>query len=447
MAVAVKRSTPPGPGKRGAWKNIGRFLNHRAEFLREMWEQYGDFCHFQMGPAKIYLVSDPELVKEILLNHDRFPKTNSTEFLRPVLGNGLLVSGGDYHARQRRLLQPAFNPKRVASYGPVFTEIAKETSNAWHNGDVVDIHSEMMKISVDGTAKPLFGKVAPDMKRRIEHAFEILFPIVDKMAKPSGKLAIMMPTLGNYRFYRARAGLNEIIYELIEDAKDEGERSDLLSMLVRSQDSEGDGGSMSPRELRDELMTLLMAGLEATALVLTWTWYLLAQNPNELAKLQAELDSVLGGRVPTMDDLPKLEYLRRVVAESMRIYSPSYIVDRMPTEDWPVYGYVVPKGSYVFTSQYIMHRHPKYFPDPMRFDPDRWSPEETARRPRYCYFPFGGGERVCIGEFFARAEIGLVLATLLQRWTPELVPGQTIGTAPVITVRPDRPILIRLQAR
>ena len=195
MAVAYKTMVPPGPGKTGAWRNIGRFMNHRAEFLRQMWEEYGDFCHFQLGPAKIYLVCDPNLVKEMLQNSQLFQKTNSTEFLKPVLGNGLLVSGGEHHARQRRMIQPAFSPKRVASYARIFVEIGNDVSRSWHNGQEVDIASEMMRVAIESTAKPLFGKVAPDMKRRVEDALEILFPIVDKTAKPSGKLAMMMPTI------------------------------------------------------------------------------------------------------------------------------------------------------------------------------------------------------------------------------------------------------------
>ena len=448
MAVAVKLSPPPGPGKRGAWRNIGRFLNHRAEFLREMWEEYGDFCHFHLGPAPIYLVCEPELIKEMLLNERIFQKSNSTEFLKPVLGNGLLVSRGDFHARQRRMIQPGFSPKRVTSYAPIFTELAQGLSDTWRDGQEIDIAGEMMRVALESTAKPLFGKVAPDMKRRVEDALEILFPIIDKTAKPSGKLAMMMPTIGNLRFYRARAKLNEIIYELIEDARDNREeRNDLLSMLVKAQDSEGDGSSMDRRELRDEVMTLMLSGQETTALALTWTWYLLAQNPGPLTKLQSEFDAVLGGRVPAVDDVPRLEYLRRVIAESMRIYSPSYLIDRTPVEDWYAGEYVVPKGSYVFTSQYVVHRHPKYFPEPMRFDPDRWAPEEAAKRPRFSYFPFGGGQRACIGELFAREEMALVLATLLQRWSPELLPGQNIGTAPVITLRANGPIRMRLRKR
>ncbi len=447
MAVAVTLA-PPGPGKRGAWKNIGRFMNHRAEFLTALWQEYGDFVHFHIGPAPIYLVSDPELIKDILPNDKVFQKTNSTEFVKPVLGNGLLASRGDFHARQRRMIQPAFSNKRVASYAQTFTGLAQDLSNSWHDGQELDIADAMIRVAFEGNAIPLFGKVAADMKRRVDQSLDVLFPIINKTAKPSGKIAMMLPTLGNYRFYRARAKLNEIIFELVDDARrDPGDRADLLAMLVRAQDSEGDGSRMTPRELRDEVMTLMLAGHETTALGLMWTWYLLAQNPEPLARLQAELDAVLGGRLPTAEDFPRLEYLRRVLNEGMRIYPPSYLVDRTPIEDWHGGDYMIPKGEYVFTSQYVVHRHPKYFPDPMRFDPDRWAPEEAAKRPRYSYFPFGGGQRGCIGELFARHEMTLVLATLLQQWSPELIPGQKIGTAPVITLRPDKPIMIKVRKR
>ena len=387
-------------------------------------------------------------MKEVLLRHKDFPKTNSGEFLKPVLGEGLLVSGGDFHRRQRRLIQPAFNPKRVATYGPAITRYAVESAARWQHGAEIDLNDEMSQLTLAIIAKTMFNTEVAGLLERVQAALDVLLPVIDKMARPGAKLAMLLPTLGNLRFYKARRDLNGIIYDIIENARRDGEdRGDLLSMLLLAKDDEGDGKGMSDENIRDEALTIFLAGHETTALGLAYTWYLLAQHPEVEGRLHEELDSVLGGRPPTMADLPQLPYLRMVITESMRIYPPAYLADRKPLEDWRAGNYVVPKGSYIFVSPYTMGRHPRYYPDPLVFDPERWTPDAVASRPKWSYFPFGGGPRTCIGEHFAWTELMLIIGTQAQHWTMSVPTDQTLELKPLITLRPKEHIRAKLCSR
>jgi cytochrome P450 len=437
--------SPPGPGKTGAWKRIGEFTRNRAEFCNDMRQRYGEFCYFKIGPAHCYLVNDPDLVQEILTRTDFFPKTNSGEFLKPVLGNGLLVSKGDFHRRQRKLIQPAFTPKRVHTYMSAITEFAQATSERWVNGQKAVLNDEMSQLTLAIIAHTMFHTNVEGLLQRVTQAMDEILPVIDRMAKPSGKLAMMLPTIANFRFYRARRDLNSIIYDIIKEARHRNEdQGDLLSMLLFAKD---DDGVMADEHLRDEALTIFLAGHETTALGLSWTWYLLAQHPEIDTKFHTELAEVLGGRLPTMEDLPNLPYLEKVVRESLRLYPPAYLGDRSPLEDWDTGEYIVPKGSYVFVSQYSMGRNDKYFPDPERFDPERWNADEMEKRPKFTFFPFGGGVHTCIGEHFAWAELTLIMATLAQRWKMELVPGQTVETDPLITLQIKHGIHVVIRER
>jgi len=442
------RETPPGPGATGAWKRIGEFTRNRAEFCDEMRGRYGDFCYFKIGPEHCYLINDPELVKEVLTRNDFFSKTNSGEFLKPILGNGLLVSKGEFHRRQRRLIQPAFTPKRVQSYVSAITDHAERVSRRWKDGQSAVLNDEMSALTMAVIAQTMFHTEVDGLLDRVKHALDALLPVIDKMAKPSGKFAMMLPTFANFRFYRARRDLNRIIYDIIREARDHNEdRGDLISMLLFAKDEEGDGGGMTDEHIRDEALTIFLAGHETSALGLTWTWYLLAQHPEIEARLHAELSEVLGGRLPSLEDVSRLPYLQKILRESFRLYPPAYIGDRTPAEDWDTGKHIVPKGSYIFVSQYSMGRHTEYFPNPEVFDPERWNPDEVAKRPKFSSFPFGGGVHTCVGEHFAWAELTLILATLAQRWTMSLEPGQKVETAPLITLRVKEGIRVVLHDR
>lgn len=429
--------TPPGPGKAAAFANVRGFLGNRAEFMQGLWREYGDVCRFQLGFFDVYFINDPELVKHVLMHDREFVKTPALRFLKLVLGNGLLLSEGEFHRRQRRLMQPAFHPKRIRTYADLMVRLALGTCERWRDEQEVDIHAEMMQLTMAVASETLFGSSVESETRRVKGALDEILPSIDRIAQPTGAIRMLLPLPSNFRLHRSRKVLNEVIYELIEEGRrSPAGRDDLLSMLLAAQDEEGDGVRMTDRQVRDEVMTLFLAGHETTAVALSWTWYLLARNPGASAALLDELDAVLGGRVPTAEDIPKLAYARMVLAESLRLYPPAYLMDRLTTAAWDVGDYVIPPKKYVFLSPYTMHRNPEYFPEPERFLPERWTPDRIAERPKFSYFPFGGGPRICIGEQFAWTEMILVLATVAQRWELGLAKDQSVGTQPLITLRP-----------
>lgn len=437
MGEGRRGKAPPGPSRLRGFSHVGLFLRNRADFVHEIWNEYGDVCRFQMGFFDIYLVNRPDLVQHVFMNHEAFPKSPTMNMLKLIIGDGLLVSKGEQHRRQRRLMQPAFQKRRIATYADIMIAEAARQGEHWKEGREVNIHREMMSLALEIVARTLFHSSADGLTERVSKALNALLPVINRIAQPTGALRMILPSPTNFRLLRARNELNKMIYHIIESRReDEQDHGDLLSVLLSARDDEGDGTGMTDKEIRDEAMTMFLAGHETTAIALTWTWYLLATNPDARRKLHDELDTVLGGRMPTMDDVDQLTYTRMVVAESLRLYPPVYLTDRMPAEDWDTGEYIIPKGKYLFLSPYLMHRHPEFYPDPERFDPERWTPEQIASRPKFSYFPFGGGLRTCIGEQFAWTEMILVVATLAQRWNLELVPGQHVETEALVTLRP-----------
>lgn len=443
-----KHNLPPGPPRTRAFKHVREFLANRPEFLLRRNREYGDVFRFQLGFFDIYVINRPEFIKEALMNHAEFPKTPAMNILRVVLGNGLLISKGDFHRRQRRLMQPAFHKARIQSYAQSMTRLAEDHSARWEDGKEIDISVEMMTLTLQVISETMFGAAMDDSATRVSKAMNAIIPIIDRLAQPTGIFRMVLPSPSNIRLLKARRELNRIIYGIIAERRKSGDdRDDLLGMLLSARDAEGDGSGMTDKQVRDEAMTIFLAGHETTAIALSWTIYLLAQHPDVLERVRDELDAVLDGRAPTFDDLPNLTYTRQVVTESLRLYPPAYLFDRMPKQDWDLGDYTIPKKKYVFISPYIMHRRPDFYPDPERFDPGRWAPDGGSDRPKFAYFPFGGGPRICIGEQFAWTEMILVLATLLPKWDFELLPGQEIVTEPLITLRPKYGIRFRLHER
>ena len=306
----------------------------------------------------------------------------------------------------------------------------------------------MNRVTLAIIGETMFGANVEEEARAVNRALETIFAMLNRLTGPVGLMKCLLPLPSNFRFLYARYHLNKIVYGMIRERRACGEhRDDVLSMLLEARDEEGDGGGMSDRQVRDEVLILFLAGHETTANTLAWTWYLLSQHPEVEARLHAELDAVLGGRAPAFADLPKLTYTRQIIEESMRVYPTVYAMDRSTTKDIEVGGYTVPKGKTIFVSPWCMHHDPRYYPEPFRFDPDRWTPEEKEKRPRYAFFPFGGGPRTCIGEQFAWAEAICVLATLAQRWKPRLKPGHPVETYPLITVRLKHGLKMTLEAR
>ena len=411
----------------------------RIAFLAALAEQYGDIARVSLGPETIYLFNHPDLVRDVLVtNHRNFHKGRGLERAKMLLGEGLLTSEGEFHLRQRRLAQPAFHRQRIAAYGATMASYAARRRDQWRAGQVIDAHQEMMALTLAIVGKTLFDADVEHEAREIGEALTTTFESFNfGFYLPFGELLQRLPLPATLRFRKARARLDATIYRLIGERRQSGvDHGDLLSMLLLAQDTEGDGGRMTDLQLRDEAMTIFLAGHETTANALTWTWYLLSRHPEVEARFHAEVDAALGGRMPTVDDMPRLPYTRMVLTESMRLYPPAWIVGRRALGPFEARGYAIPARSLVLLCQYLVHRDARWFPDPTRFDPDRWTPERQAERPRFSYFPFGGGPRVCIGEQFAWMEGVLLLATIAQRWRLRLVPDQPIALQPIITLRP-----------
>ncbi len=441
---------PPGPKERFPLQFVLRFGANRLGFLQEM-ASYGDVSHMETRGLHFYLINHPELIQDVLVTHHRcFVKSRALQVARRLLGDGLLTSEGDIHLRQRRLVQPAFHRQRMAGYGRVMVDYAAQTAERWQatgNGATVDMSQEMMRLTLGIVGKALFAADVEGEAAEIGQALTEALHSVNRLLLPGGELAEKLPLAANQRAEQAMQRLNATVYRMIEERRASAEdRGDLLSMLLAAQDEES-GQGMSDEQVRDEAMTLFLAGHETTANALTWTWYLLAQNPAEERQLHAELDRVLAGRQPTMDDLPNLPYTRMVLSKALRLYPPAYAVGRQVVEPYEVRDYVLQPGSTVFVSQYVMQRDPRYWFDFERFDPSRWTPEAVARRPKFSYFPFSAGPRNCIGEGFAWTEGVLVLATLAQRWQARLVLGHPVEMEPLITLRPKHGMRMMLYRR
>ena len=437
-------SSPPGPKGRLIGDNLREYARDPLGFLSDCAREYGDVVGLRFMGQNLYLLSDPDLIEYVLIENNRnFTKTRILKRNRRLLGEGLLTSEGEFWRRQRRLAQPAFHRKSVAAYGEVMVTYAKRSLEAWRNGQTIDVHEEMMHLTLEIVAKCLFdadlGARATDVGKAMKVALENFSSQRRLVRIPRG-----VPTPHNIRFEMAARSLDEIVGAIIEGRRKSGEyRGDLLSMLVLAEDGE----RMTDKQLRDEVMTLFLAGHETTANALSWTFWLLSLSPNAEAKLAEELERVLGDRTPTMSDLSDLPYVERVVKESMRLYPPAWVVGREAIAECEIGGYRMPAGTTALMSQWVMHRDPRYHENPERFDPDRWTAEYAKALPRFAYFPFGGGPRQCIGAGFAMTEACLILATVAQRFRMELSPGQRVEPYASITLRPKEGIRMSLVER
>ena len=444
---------PPGP--RANLFGIGLFPLGRdpLKYMTQLAERYGDIVYFRSGRERFFLLNHPDHIKDLLVTSARkFAKGRALERSRLLLGQGLLTSEGDFHLRQRRLMQPVFHRQRIAGYAEAMVAFAARLRERWSDEQVIDIHQQMTALTLAIAGKTLFDADVEGDTREVVEAISEAFSLFHLTLMPFSELLEKIPFSPIRKLHRSRQRLDRIIYRIIESRRQSGEdRGDLLSMLLRAQDeensAEGASARMTNEQLRDECLTLFLAGHETTANALTWAWYLLAQNPQVEAALHAEIDSVLAGRLPNFDDLDRLTYTEQIVAETLRLYPPAWIVGRRALEGHEFGPYKIPPRSLVAASQWITHHDARYFPDPYKFDPDRWTPAARAARHKFCYFPFAAGPRQCIGEGFAWAEAMLVLATLAQRWRLELVPNQKIEVKPVITLRPAGPVMMTLRKR
>lgn len=437
MTIAVSK-LPPGPRQRFPLENLLAIRRDRLGFLTGLPERYGDIVYFKLGPQPVFLISNPDYIRDILITHNRnFMKGEGLQRAKRLLGEGLLTSEGDFHLRQRRLVQPAFHRQRIAGYAGTMVDYANRMSEVWSDGHELDISREMMRLTLAVAGKTLFDADVGGEADEIGDALSDAMKLFNRLTLPFSQYLERLPLPATRRFNKARQRLDATIYRMIDERRKSGhDRGDLLSMLIQARDDEGDGKGMTDEQLRDESMTIFLAGHETTANALTWAWYLLSQNPVVEAKFHEEIDRVLGGQSPGFEDYPALQYTEMVFAESMRLYPPAWIIGRRALSDYRIGDYVAPARSILLMSQYIVHRNPNYFPDPLRFDPERWAPAEKEKRPQFSYFPFGGGPRLCIGEQFAWMEGVLILAAVAQHWKMSLAPGHPVVLEPTVTLRP-----------
>jgi cytochrome P450 len=440
--------TIPGPRSFGNLREVLSLRRDPLTFLRRLAREYGPVSQFRVGRLSFYLFTSPEAVREILVtHHDRMHKGRALQRAKVLLGDGLLTSEDELHKRQRRLVNPAFHRERLPGYAREMIAAAGLTAASWRDGARVDMAKEMMGLTLDVVGRTLFSTDLRSQASEIGQAMHDIMSLMNRLISPFASLLNYVPLPGTYRYWRARFHLEHAVTTMIGERRASGrDHGDLLSMLLLARDEEG-GPGMTDQQVRDESMTIFLAGHETTANALTWTWYLLAQHPEVEANLHAELATALAGRPPTFEDYRKLEYTERVLAEAMRLYPPAWIVGRTAMEDLEVCGYTIPAQSILLVSQYLTHRSPEYFPEPTKFDPDRFRPEALATRPKLSYFPFGAGPRQCAGEAFAWMEGVLVLATLAQQWRARLTSNESIELLPAITLRPKRGLPMTLERR
>jgi cytochrome P450 len=417
--------------------SMQRYNRDRLSFMLALSRAYGDVARFHFGPFPVVFFNSAELIHSVLVEHAHDFETGAVRrnAFGPVIGEGLFVSEGELHRRQRKSLAPAFQPRNISSYADTMVSYGERMQAEWADGETVGISGEMTQITMSIIGKVLFDadvfteadELGAAMTVAIDHINHVLSHLV------SAPLSWPLPR--NARTRQALALLRARIREMIEERRaSDLERDDFLSILLRTRDE--DGQPMSDQQISDEALTFFGAGHETTATALTWAWYLLASHEEIYARVQAEVDEQLRGRSPTYADLARLPYSLQVLKETMRLYPPAYALSRVARHDVQVEGYPVQKGTTVFMSPYALHRRAEYFPDPERFDPERFTPEHEASLPRYAFVPFGAGPRICIGNHFALMEGHLLLATLAQRVAFSIAPGQTIAIEPKITTRP-----------
>jgi cytochrome P450 len=421
------------------------------EWMAQLARDYGNIVFMRLGHRDLAMVNHPDHVQDILVTHKwNFTKRRVDEKeWRLFLGEGLLDSEGDYHMHERRLVEQAFRHERVTAYGSMMADYARRHGDSWTNGTTVDVHREMLRLTLAIAGKAfLDADVGSDEADQIGKAVDMAYEFNALLALPFASLLEKLPLPAVRHFRQAVDILNGVAYRKIEARRQAGAATgDLLSLLIKAPESEGAGGHVTDARVRDEALTVLVAGHETTANALTFTWMLLAQHPEAEARLHEELQRVLGGRLPTPDDIPQLPYTEGVFAESMRLYPPVWWQARQSVSEYVLGGYLLPAGTLVLWSLYNMQRDPRWYTDPERFDPARMSRDARTKLHRFVYFPFGGGTRQCIGESFAWMEGVLVLATMAQRWRLRLPEGHQVHLEPLITLRPKGGLPMMLEQR
>jgi cytochrome P450 len=446
MPEARTLGEAPGPRGHWFWGSIQERRRSPLQLFLRAHQEYGDLVRLRMGPTiSLVSVSSPELVKHVLVDHaDKYIKPSGlVRDAWPLLGNGLFTSAGDFWKRQRRLMQPAFHKERLAALATTMADATQQMLARWHArpsaSEPLDIAEEMMRLTLGIVGRALFSTDVSGTADRVGQALTVALAETNHRILSLGLYAPdFLPTARNRAFHQALATLDSVVFDIIARRRaGETHGEDLLATLMAVQDADT-GERMTDPQLRDEAMTLFLAGHETTANALAWMWHLLALHPEVEARARAEVDAVLAGRVPTAQDLPRLRYLTQVFEETLRLYPPAWIIARQPAKEDVLAGIHLPASARVIValSPYVLHRNPRLWPDPERFDPERFSPENSASRPRLAWLPFGGGQRLCIGNSFALMEATLITASVLQHFRLRAVPGHAVEAEPLVTLRP-----------
>ena len=446
--MAIQR--PPGPKGVPFLGSVPAFNRERLGFLLDNARHYGDVVYYRLLNYNVYQLNHPDYIQEVLVNQAEQVNKGKLDkaVLSQTVGTGILTSEGEFHRAQRKLMQPAFHHKRIEAYGQVMTDYTARMLKSWRAGQTLDIHEAMTTLTMQIVSKTLYDADMSNASDAIGEAVHVVNQIGGQQFQQGYVPPKWLPTRQNRQSRQAIKKLDALMMPIIEERRKSGEdKGDLLSMLLLAQD-EDSGNGMTDRQVRDEAVTLFVAGHETTSNLLSWAWHLLAQHPQAEARLHDEVDSVLGGVAPTLADLARLPYTDWVIKEALRLNPPAWILNgRTPLTDLEVGGYTIPTGSLIFISPYVMHRDPRYFDNPDAFIPERWADGLDKRIPRYAYFPFGGGPRVCIGNQFALMEAKLVLATIAARYQLALASSEPVELDPLITLRPKAGIDMRLTTR
>ncbi|MGA2647100.1 MAG: cytochrome P450 [Candidatus Sulfotelmatobacter sp.] len=444
---------PPGFQRNLLWFAFRKFRPANPIFLfQHLAQTYGDIAHYKIGPHHIVFLNHPEYIREVLVvQNDNFIKERTVQRTKMLLGEGMITSEGSAHRSQRLVAQPAFHRQRIGEYGGIMVEEAEHIRDSWRAGERRDIAVDMMHLTLNIVARTLF---ATDLRKEVYELATAINRIMGLynflVMLPAAEWLVHLRPPGLAAFARARKRIDAVVYRMINarmiDAHQRSgvDRGSLLDLMLAASPANDEA---SRRSLRDQVITIFLAGYETVANALSWTWYLLSQNPDCEAKLHHEVAEVLKGRLPVVEDVPRLRYTESVLAESLRLYPPAWAMGRFAREDFSLGEYFLPPRTTVLISPFVTHRDPRFFPDPLRFDPDRFSAEGKAQRAKFTYFPFGAGSRQCIGESFAWMEGVLVLATLAQRWKLRLSPGHRVEPQPLITLRPKYGMLMQVEPR
>jgi cytochrome P450 len=444
-----KETRPPGPKGTPIMGVMGEFNRDSLGFIERMQREHGDvvWMRFLYVPA-LFLYHPDDIEYVLATSPKNFIKSMSlrSNFFQRLVGNGLLTSQGEEWKRQRRLSSPAFHRERIAKYAGTMVDYTKRLTSGWQAGETRDIHREMMRLTLEIVVRCLFSA---DVSNDVDDVGATL----KELAKPFASQATLkwilnnrLPTPYHFRFHALAGKIDKVVYRIIAERRASGkDEGDLLSMLLAARDE--DGSQMNDRQLRDEVMTLFLAGHETTALTLAWSWHLLGKHPEMAKKFHVELDEVLGEREPTMADLPRFKFTEQIAKESMRLYPPAYGLGREAIDDCEISGYRVPGGTQVFMFQWATQRDSRFYDDPLTFKPERWTEDFIEQLPKYAYFPFGGGPRACIGASFAMMEIILVLATIGQMFRLELVSDHPVGIYPAMSLRPKDGVKVMVHRR